>query len=100
TERAVVPGFIREASARVPAGPVELVLTSRVPPAAGLGHVSSDLVGLGLVVADGKVQVLAEVDGRYLSNETAGSFTGRVFGVYAETGTVAIDRITYTGDNS
>jgi hypothetical protein len=65
-----------------------------------MGHVASDLVGLGFVRGDGETEVLAEVDGRYLSNETAGSFTGRVFGVYAEAGTVAFDRIAYSGDNS
>lgn len=58
------------------------------------------VVGLGFVRADGSIDVLAEVDGRYLSNETAGSFTGRVFGVYATSGTVLVDRITYEGDNS
>jgi beta-xylosidase len=100
TARAVVPGFVREASAEVPDGPVEVVLTSRVPEATGMGHVASDLVGLGFVRGDGETEVLAEVDGRYLSNETAGSFTGRVFGVYAEAGTVAFDRIAYSGDNS
>lgn len=100
TARAVIPGFAREASADAPDGPVELVLTSRVPVAEGLGHVSSDVVGLGFVGVDGEVELLAEVDGRYLSNETAGSFTGRVFGLYAESGTVAIDHLVYSGDNS
>ena len=52
TARAVIPGFVREASADAPDGPVEVVLTSRVPEAAGMGHVSSDLVGLGFVRAD------------------------------------------------
>lgn len=44
--------------------------------------------------------MLEEVDARYLSNEVATSFTGRVFGVYATEGTVAVDRIDYHGDNS
>ena len=43
---------------------------------------------------------MEEVDAGYLSNEVAGSFTGRVFGVYAVSGAVAFDRIDYRGDNS
>lgn len=100
TARAVIPGFTREASARVPSGAVELVLGSRVPPAEGLGHVSSDLVYLGYVSPDdGQPRVLLEVDGRYLSNETAGSFTGRVFGLYTVSGRVDFQRLKYTGSN-
>ncbi len=99
TARAVIPGFVRESSVEVD-GVVELMLASRPPEAVGLGHPASDLVTLGYVDPQGVVQVLAEVDGRYLSNETAASFTGRVFGVYATEGTVAFDRLTYTGDNS
>ncbi|GAA3869895.1 glycoside hydrolase family 43 protein [Tessaracoccus defluvii] len=99
TARAVIPGFVREATAQVGDGPVELILGSRVPPAAGLGHVSSDLVRLGYRDEAGE-HILLEVDARYLSNETAGSFTGRVFGVYATSGTVAFAHVDYAGDNS
>jgi xylan 1,4-beta-xylosidase len=35
--------------------------------------------------------VLAELDGRYLSTEVAGGFTGRVIGMYAAEGTVRFD---------
>jgi xylan 1,4-beta-xylosidase len=40
---------------------------------------------------------LAELDGRYLTTEVAGGFTGRVVGVFATAGTVAFDGFAYTG---
>ena len=40
---------------------------------------------------------LADVDGRYLSAETAASFTGRVVGLYATTGRVAFAGLRYRG---
>jgi beta-xylosidase len=48
--------------------------------------------------ADGEFIVLAELDGRYLSTEVAGGFTGRVIGMYAATGTIHFDWFDYTGD--
>ena len=41
---------------------------------------------------------LAELDGRYLSTEVAGGFTGRVIGMYATEGTVAFDWFEYVPD--
>ena len=41
--------------------------------------------------------VLAELDGRYLSTEVAGGFTGRVTGMYAAHGTVHFDWFEYSG---
>jgi hypothetical protein len=38
---------------------------------------------------------LAELDGRYLSTEIAGGFTGRVIGMYATEGSVAFDWYEY-----
>lgn len=49
-----------------------------------------DVVTLG-VARDDAVVELARLDGRYLSTEVAGGFTGRVVGVYATAGTVAFD---------
>jgi hypothetical protein len=42
---------------------------------------------------------LAALDGRYVSAETAASFTGRVVGMYAAEGTVAFDRFRYRGED-
>jgi hypothetical protein len=58
-----------------------------------------DLIRLGFE-SDSEFIVLAELDGRYLSTEVAGGFTGRVIGGYAATGTVHIDWFDYTGDQS
>jgi beta-xylosidase len=43
----------------------------------------------------GGFTVLAELDGRYLSTEVAGGFTGRVIGLYATVGTVRFDWFDY-----
>ena len=39
--------------------------------------------------------VLAELDGRYLSTEVAGGFTGRVIGMYVTQGSAAFDWFAY-----
>ncbi|WP_327267401.1 glycoside hydrolase family 43 protein [Streptomyces sp. NBC_01218] len=39
----------------------------------------------------GRFEILAELDGRYLTTEVAGGFTGRVIGMYATRGSVAFD---------
>jgi hypothetical protein len=43
---------------------------------------------------------LARLDGRYLSQETAASFTGRVLGLYAVTGEVTFANFRYDGIES
>jgi hypothetical protein len=50
-----------------------------------------DTVVLGIQHGDGEFTVLAELEGRYLSTEVAGGFTGRVIGAYAASGTVRFD---------
>ena len=54
-----------------------------------------DDVELGFDGPDGYVR-LAALDGRYLSTEVAGGFTGRVVGVQAVTGTVALHELRYS----
>jgi hypothetical protein len=54
-----------------------------------------DLLSLGLEDQEGVFTVLAELDGRYLSTEVAGGFTGRVIGMYATAGTVQFDWFDY-----
>ena len=53
-----------------------------------------DRIRLGLE-QDGEFTVLAELDGRYLSTEVTGGFTGRVIGVYAAAGTASFDWFDY-----
>ena len=79
----------------VPAGP--LVLGVRVDEARELRDARSgpDTISVGFEEPDGTFTVLAGLDGRYLSTEVAGGFTGRVIGMYAATGTVHFDWFDY-----
>jgi len=54
-----------------------------------------DVIQLGVEGPDGAFDMLAEIDGRYLSTEVAGGFTGRVIGMYAAEGTVHFDWFVY-----
>ena len=67
-----------------------------VPDPAGHGP---DLLRLGLE-EHGEHVAIAELDGRYLSTEVAGGFTGRVIGLYAAEGTVAFDWFEYAGSDA
>jgi xylan 1,4-beta-xylosidase len=53
-----------------------------------------DLLRVGLASADGFIE-LATLDGRYLSTEVAGGFTGRVIGVEALGDQVVVSRFEY-----
>jgi beta-xylosidase len=79
----------------VPAGP--LILGVRVEAARTLQDSRSgpDTLSFGVEEPDGTFTVLATLDGKYLSTEVAGGFTGRVIGMYAATGTVAFDWFDY-----
>ncbi|WP_210480148.1 glycoside hydrolase family 43 protein [Naasia sp. SYSU D00948] len=102
-----VPGITQTWTASLPSGPVELRLESE--PSAGfqpselstadfLDMMTSDFVSFIARSGDEEVR-LARVDGRYLSAETAASFTGRVIGLFAVTGTVGFDGFRYSGSN-
>ncbi|WP_299531417.1 glycoside hydrolase family 43 protein [uncultured Streptomyces sp.] len=60
-------------------------------PPSGLRIGGPDTLRLGHERADGTFEVLAELDGRYLTTEVAGGFTGRVIGMYATRGSAAFD---------
>jgi xylan 1,4-beta-xylosidase len=82
------------AARSVPAGPV--VLAVRVAPQVSPDPRSGpDAVSLGVEEPDGAFTALAALDGRYLSTEVAGGFTGRVIGMYAAVGTVRFDWFEY-----
>jgi len=72
-----------------PDGDVVLALETRPHP-----H-GPDVVVLGFVDDRGAFREVAEVDGRYLSTEVAGGFTGRVIGMYAIGGDAAFDWFEY-----
>ena len=78
-------------------GAVTLGLDTVPPDATSmLSGLTSDLVVLSVGTGSARVE-LARVDGRYLSQETAASFTGRVLCLYAVTGEVSFAGFRYTG---
>jgi beta-xylosidase len=80
----------------VPPGPLVLrIEVLAAQPGLGAPTQGPDTVYLGVEEKDGAFTVLAELDGRYLSTEVAGGFTGRVIGVYAAAGTVRFDWLDY-----
>ncbi|MEU6228817.1 glycoside hydrolase family 43 protein [Streptomyces sp. NPDC047042] len=86
-------------SLAVPAGPVVLgVRIAPTPPRDA--RTGPDTVTLGVAEPDGTFTALGALDGRYLSTEVAGGFTGRVIGMYAATGTVHFDWFDYAQSNS
>ncbi|MFD7658215.1 glycoside hydrolase family 43 protein [Actinosynnema sp. NPDC059797] len=90
-------GPLRSLVGTAPAGPGEVVLEVAIaetlsPTDARTGP---DAVTLGVVQPDGALIELASLDGRYLSTEVAGGFTGRVIGMYATHGTLHFDWFDY-----
>jgi len=73
-----------------------------VPPSGSrmLDVLTSDIVVLGVSGAGAGRRELARLDGRYLSQETAASFTGRVLGLYAVSGEVSFAEFRYEGIES
>jgi hypothetical protein len=57
-----------------------------------------DQIVAGLVV-DGVFTELGRLDGRYVSSEVAGGFTGRIVGCFADRGTVRILKFVYIGSD-
>lgn len=83
------------ASRPTPAGPV--VLRIEVTPAHTVddARTGPDTVAIGIEERDGTFTELASLDGRYLSTEVAGGFTGRVIGMFASAGSVHFDWYDY-----
>ncbi|UTT71323.1 hypothetical protein NMQ03_09700 [Arthrobacter sp. DNA4] len=63
-------------------------------PSPSPNSVRSAWVGLGFR-EHGQLRTLARMDGRYLSTEVAGGFTGRVIGLAATSGSVITERFEY-----
>ena len=103
TARAVIASIRQEWSVPAPTGPVTLHLDTE-PVTRGesmLDWLTCDHVVLGYTdpATDDRIDV-ARVDGRYLSQETAASFTGRVLGLYAVTGEVRFSAFRYAGSEA
>jgi xylan 1,4-beta-xylosidase len=85
------PAASEIASVQRPAGESVLFIETRDGSVLG----PPDIVVLGYVDDGGERQVLAELDGRYLSTEVAGGMLGRVIGMYAVGGSAAFDWFDY-----
>ena len=102
TARACVAGIRQEWTTPLTPGlVVDSAVTlslDTVPPDASsmLSGLTSDIVVLSVGTGAARAE-LARVDGRYLSQETAASFTGRVLVLYAVTGEVSFAGFRYTG---
>ncbi|WP_245936166.1 glycoside hydrolase family 43 protein [Streptomyces cahuitamycinicus] len=83
------------ASRATAAGPVVLRVETAVTEQVGDARQGPDTVSFGIEDPQGACTELAALDGRYLSTEVAGGFTGRVIGMYAATGTVHFDWFDY-----
>jgi beta-xylosidase len=83
------------ASSPVATGPLVLRIEAAVTQAMTDARSGPDTLTLGFEEPDGTFAELASLDGRYLSTEVAGGFTGRVLGVYAAAGTVHVDWFEY-----
>ncbi|MCD9873390.1 glycoside hydrolase family 43 protein [Streptomyces guryensis] len=82
------------ASRPVPAGPVVLGVRVSGTPLRD-ARTGPDVLTFGVEEPDGTFTELGTLDGRYLSTEVAGGFTGRVIGMYAAAGTVHFDWFDY-----
>lgn len=82
----------------VPAGPVTLAVDFRTadapPPAEGVRPGGPDTIAFSVENPEG-AGTPAELDGRYLSTQVAGGFTGRVIGMYVTEGGAALDWFEY-----
>jgi len=89
--RFAVNGLNHETKFVAPAGVKQYFMQSvAAVPGFNAEGMTSDWIQIGYIAADGTDVVLERFDGRFLSSEVCCSFTGRVYGVYAKTGTVTI----------
>lgn len=76
-----------------------LAIRARLIPPTVRGNRGPDRISLGFE-AGGEFTALAEIDGRYLSTELAGGFTGRMLGLEALDASARVARVTYTSHSS
>lgn len=91
----MVVGPLDQRLAAVPGIPADRPLAIRAAANAS-GSRGPDRLELGYV--DGDFHAIAEVDGRYVSTEVAGGFTGRVVGIEALGGDAVLTRFAYTSE--
>jgi len=97
TAHAILAGLEQTWTAELPSGPARLSIETEILPVdLRRGLIGGEVIRLVARATDAPL-VLAELDGRYWSYETAKAFTGRIVGVYAETGRVRFLEIGYDG---
>ena len=92
-------GDVQQAVGSVPSPEGLAVLRIEAVDPAGVGLLGSAVGPDEIVLSaeiDGAVHELGRLDGRYLSTEVAGGFTGRVLGVGAIDGPTKVVRLAYT----
>jgi xylan 1,4-beta-xylosidase len=82
----------------LPVGDVVLRIGTRRNASPSIAASEPDRVTLGFE-SDGEPVELASIDGRYLSTEVAGGFTGRVVGPYVTDGSLLVDWVEYAGSD-
>jgi hypothetical protein len=83
---------------RPSSGEVSVRISALRAPGGGFGSPDQpDLIELAATVDSAGEHVFGQYDGRYLSTEVAGGFTGRVVGVQAVTGAVLLREVGYRG---
>jgi len=83
------------ASRPVPPGPVVFRIEVAAAETLNDARTGPDTVSIGIEEPDGTFTELTSLDGKYLSTEVAGGFTGRVFGMFASIGSVHFDWFDY-----
>lgn len=82
-------------------GPMQLRIGAAIPPSRPNGWPANEPDFVTLSCLDGNEVIdLAKLDGRYLSTEVVGGFTGRMIGVEVLAGTVTVQRFDYTGNDA
>jgi beta-xylosidase len=82
-----------------PSGRLTLRAAMLVPERGYADAMTCDLIRLSVAGDDGVDHEIARFDGRYVSAETACSFTGRVIGLYCVDGELVVSRYTEDGQS-
>jgi beta-xylosidase len=90
--RARLPSIVHEQAGAAPAGPLELYIEMAEPDPTFPGAMTSDVIRLGYADDSGALHEVAAFEGRFLTAESACSFTGRVAGLYCTTGSMTFER--------
>lgn len=79
-------------------GPVTLTMTAEERPSVPFDRTGPDRLRFGVRFADGELVELGDADGRYVSTEVAGGFTGRMIGAELLGSDAHVSRIRFTPD--